>query len=49
MIQSVVVNPDPPTAAIQALIKSGGVESRRQFILIRDGGLWGIDEIQTVD
>jgi hypothetical protein len=49
MVQSVVVNPDPPTAAIQALIKSGGIESRRQFILILEGGLWGIDEIQTVD
>lgn len=49
VVQSVVVNPDPPTAAIQVLIKSGGIESPRQFILIQDGGLWGIDEIQTVD
>ncbi len=49
VVKSAVVNPDPPLAAIHVMIKSGGIESERLFILIKDGGLWGIDEIQKAD
>jgi hypothetical protein len=48
LVKSAVVNPDPPIAVIVAIIKSGGIDSQRQFILNRENDRWGIDEIQTI-
>lgn len=46
LVKSVVVNPaEPPQAAIVVLIRSGGVDSQRQFVLVNEHGRWGIDQI----
>ncbi|MHC1781678.1 MAG: hypothetical protein AB9891_02760 [Anaerolineaceae bacterium] len=49
LVKSAIVNPDPPVAVIVAMIKSGGIDSQRQFILNRDNDRWGIDEIQIIE
>lgn len=48
LIKSAVVNPDPPFAAIVAIVKAGGIESQRQFILNKENDRWGIDLIEVV-
>lgn len=48
LIKSAVVNPDPPFAAILAIVKAGGIESQRQFLLDKENERWGINQIDVI-
>jgi hypothetical protein len=47
VIQSAAVNPDPPSAAIKVLIRAGGKDYPRTFLLTKDNSNWGIDAIEV--
>jgi hypothetical protein len=46
-IQMAAVNPDPPSAMVEVAIRTGGEDSIRRFILIKENGAWVIDKIET--
>jgi hypothetical protein len=46
VVQSAAVNPDPPTAAIVVIIRAGGKDYPRTFLLTKDTSNWGIDAIE---
>jgi hypothetical protein len=47
VVQSAAVNPEPPTAAIVVIIRAGGKEFHRTFLLTKDASFWGIDAIEV--
>jgi hypothetical protein len=47
VIQSAAVSPEPPTASIVVVIRAGGKDYPRKFILSKDGSGWGIDAIEV--
>lgn len=47
VVQSAAVNPDPPSASIIVVIRAGGKEYLRKFLLTKDTSLWGIDAIEV--
>jgi len=48
VIQSAAVNPDPPTASIVVVIRAGGKDYPRKFVLTRDSTVWGIESIDSI-
>ncbi|HEX7555575.1 MAG TPA: hypothetical protein VF338_03040 [Leptolinea sp.] len=48
VIQSAAVSPEPPTAAITVLIRAGGIDYPRKFLLTKDNSGWGIDAIEIL-
>jgi len=48
VIQSAAVNPDPPTASIVVVIRAGGKDYPRKFVLTRDSTVWGIESIESI-
>ena len=46
VIQSAAVNPEPPSAAIKVLIRAGGKDYPRTFLLTKDNSNWGIEAIE---
>lgn len=47
VVQSAAVNPDPPSASIHVVIRAGGKDYVRRFLLTKDASLWGIDAIEA--
>jgi hypothetical protein len=47
VVQSAAVNPEPPSASINVVIRAGGKDYVRRFLLTKDTSLWGIDAIET--
>jgi len=46
VIQSAAVNPEPPSAAIKVMIRAGGKDYSRNFLLTKENANWGIDAIE---
>jgi hypothetical protein len=46
VVQSAAVNPEPPTASIVVIIRAGGKDYPRTFLLTKNGSNWGIDAIE---
>jgi hypothetical protein len=47
VIQSAAVNPEPPSASITVLIRAGGKDYPRTFLLTKTDANWGIDAIEV--
>ncbi len=46
-IEAAAVRPDPPGADVQAAVRVGGQEVRRNFVLFKENDHWVIDRIDT--
>jgi hypothetical protein len=47
VIQSAAVNPEPASASIKVLIRAGGKDFPRTFLLTKDNTNWGIEAIEV--
>jgi hypothetical protein len=47
VIQSAAVNPEPASASIKVMIRAGGKDYPRTFLLSKDDANWGIDAIEV--